>query len=134
MAITEANDGEESRLPAHATLRRIVAQRAQRYTDIGPDLTPLGSARFRQEGSRLLIAYAQLPPETMSEAIQRIVNYSSLRGMRAIWTVMPEVAGEEALPDALLAHSFTLDERLNPNGAAGGVTCADQPVRFHQSD
>lgn len=111
MAITEANDGED-RLPTHATLQRIVAQRAQRYTDIGPDLIPLGSARFRQEGSRLLIAYAQLPPDTMSEAIQRIVSYSSLRGMRAIWTIMPEVAGEESLPEALLSHSFTLDERL----------------------
>jgi ribosomal protein S18 acetylase RimI-like enzyme len=111
MAITEANDGGERR-PTRATLQRIVAQRAQRYTDIGPDLTPLGSARFRQEGSRLLIAYAQLPLDTMSEAIRRIVSYSSLRGMRAIWTVVPEVAGEEALPKALLAHSFTLDERL----------------------
>src|SRR5579859_823800 len=107
MAMSEANDGEE-RLPIHATLQRIMAQRAQRYTDIGPDLTPLATARFRQEGPRLLITSAQLPPDTMGEAIQRIVSYSSLRGMRAIWTVVPEFAGEEALPEALLAHNFTL--------------------------
>ena len=112
MAVTEASGGEGGTLPARDILRRIMAQRAQRYTDIGPDLTPFGSARFRMDGARLLIAYATVHPDHAGAAVERVVNHARLRGLRAVWTIMSDASDEEALGDALRAYGFTLDERL----------------------
>jgi GNAT superfamily N-acetyltransferase len=64
------------------------------------------------DGPRLLIAYAASTPNFASDAVARVVGYARLRGLRPTWTVTPEIAGEEALPDALRAHGFALDERL----------------------
>lgn len=111
MAVSEANSHSEE-LPAHDILRRIMLQRAQRYADRGPDLTSLGSARFRQEGTRLLIAYAHFAPVAINEGIARIVHYARLHRMRAVWTVAHNPADREALPEALIANGFVLDERL----------------------
>ncbi len=114
MTVSEANNQSEG-FPTHDILRRILAQRAQRYTDRGPDLTPLGSARFRQEGTRLLIADAQLAPDSIREGVARIVSHARQRGMRIVWTVshsMVETAETDALQAALLANGFVLDERL----------------------
>jgi len=118
MAVTEATGGEGGVLSAHDILRRITAQRAQRYTDIGPDLSPFGSARFRVDGARLLVGYARVASDQANGAVERVVTYVRLRGLRAVWTVMPETTGDgaianrDALRDALIAHGFVLDERL----------------------
>ncbi len=111
MALTAANKGGGN-FPAHDILRRIMTQRALRYTDQGPNLTPLGSAQFRLEGTRLQVANARLTPDAINEAIGRVISYSRLRGISTIWAVTHNSTGEEALPQALLAHGFVLDERL----------------------
>jgi ribosomal protein S18 acetylase RimI-like enzyme len=112
VAVTEARGSEGGNLPARDILRRITAQRAQRYTDVGPDLMPFGSARFRLDGARLLVAYASVAPDQANGAVERVASYTRLRGLRAIWTLMSEEPEDEALRVALRAQGFVLDERL----------------------
>jgi acetyltransferase (GNAT) family protein len=112
MAVTEASGSPGEGFPARDILQRITMQRAQRYTDVGPDLTPLGSARFRFDGARLLIAYAIVTPDQANGAVERIVGHVRLRGLRAVWSIISETPEDAALAAALLAHGFTLDERL----------------------
>ncbi|HEX9036341.1 MAG TPA: GNAT family N-acetyltransferase [Ktedonobacterales bacterium] len=92
---------------------RIVFQRAQRYTDTGPDLRPLGSARFRHEGGRLFVAFAQIPPAQLGASIDRVAAYARSRGMRVQWTLTRTLASVDSpSAHALMAHGFALDERL----------------------
>lgn len=112
MTVSEATGGEGGEFPARDILRRITAQRAQRYTDVGPDLTPFGAARFRFDGARVLIAYATATPNQVNGAVERVVSYARLRGLRVVWSIMSEPPGDDALAGALRAHSFALDERL----------------------
>ena len=112
MAVSEATGGPGEGFPARDILRRITMQRSQRYTDVGPDLTPFGSARFRSDGARLLIAYATVTPDQANGAVERVAGYARLRGLRAIWSIISETSEDAALTAALGAHGFTLDERL----------------------
>ena len=112
MRATAARDGEEETFPTRDVLRRIYAQRAQRYVDPGPDLGLDGAARYRLEGSRLQVAFAQIAPAAFDDATQRITRYARERGQRVVWTFLRELTAEDALARALLARGFQLDERL----------------------
>src|SRR5215472_2923033 len=72
--------------------RRVLAQRMERYTDPGPPLVSTGTARFRQEPSRL--------------------RFARLRHVQVQWSVVPERHGEQALGPALTAAGFSLAEDL----------------------
>jgi GNAT superfamily N-acetyltransferase len=112
VATTEESGNEGGEFHARDILRRIMAQRVQRYADSGPDLAPIGSARFRKDGTRLLIAYAVVTPGKVDSAVSRVISYTRLHGLRPIWNIISEGTGEEELPNALRARGFTLDERL----------------------
>ena len=92
--------------------RRVLAQRMSRFPDSGPQLQPLGDARYRQEGSRMRVAFATLHPQLAGEAIQRVLRFSRARGIGVQWVVTPQRAGEEELPDALMRAGFHLLESL----------------------
>lgn len=108
--------------------RRILAQRLSRYDDIGPDLSPVGSARFRHDGRRLLVAYAIAHEGMASLVVERVQTYASRHGLFIHWLVTPETAGEEALPAALAAAGFRRDERLILMARSGAITAPTNPA------
>lgn len=108
--------------------RRILFQRMNRFTDPGPDLTPLGGARYRQEGARLRVAFAALAPGTASEAIARVLRFAAMRGLLVHWVVVPQRPGEEALPAALLSGGFQPHESLLLMAHTGPVMAALNPA------
>lgn len=105
-------DEDESEIALASILRRITAQRLRRYGDAGPDLAPFGSARFSVEGSRLLVAYADISAKHARGAAGRVLEFSQPRGLRVIWNVVTDGQDGIALSQALRARGFTLDERL----------------------
>lgn len=109
---TAKHDRDKGSLPATDLLRRILAQRAQRFSDPGPELGPLGVARFRLEATRLVVAFADIPANALSEAITRVVQHVRARGLGAVWSVTNDQPDRESLTGALVAHGFKLDERL----------------------
>jgi GNAT superfamily N-acetyltransferase len=100
---------------------RILFQRMSRFTDPGPSLAPLGTARFRQEGARLRVAFASLAAGTSGEAVARVLRHTAPRGMQVQWTVVPQRPGEGELPAALLAARFRLLESLLLMAHAGPI-------------
>jgi ribosomal protein S18 acetylase RimI-like enzyme len=108
--------------------RRILAQRVSRYGDVGPDLAPVGSARFRHDGRRLLVGYAVAHPGMAGTAVERVRHYAQERGYFLRWTVTPEAAGEEEFPAALLASEFRLDERLILMCRHGAISASANPA------
>lgn len=105
-------DEDESEIALASILRRITAQRLRRYGDAGPDLAPFGSAKFSVEGSRLLVAYADISATHARGAAGRVLEFSQPRGLRVIWNVVTDGQDGIALSQALRARGFTLDERL----------------------
>lgn len=91
---------------------RVLAQRVSRYSDSGPDLAPIGSARYRHDGRRLLVGYATTHPGMARTVVQRVSAYARGLDLTVHWLVTPETPGEEELPAALRAAGFQLDERL----------------------
>ena len=80
--------------------RRVVHQRLHRYTDIGPDLAPYGSARFKFDGLRLRVAFATAQPGMANEVVARVVRFARQRGLQPQWTVMPQRIGEGEFAEA----------------------------------
>ena len=105
--------------------RRILAQRLTRFGDAGPDLSPIGSARFRRDGRRLLIGYAVAHSGMAPAVVERMQTYARDQGLFLRWIVTPEAPGETEFPAALVAADFTLDERLILMGRSGAI---DAPV------
>lgn len=101
--------------------RRVLAQRVSRYGDPVLDLAPIGSARFRHDGRRLLVGYAVAHPGMALALVQRVQAYVRQRDMHIMWLVTPESPGEEELPAALRAAGFHLDERLILMGRRGAI-------------
>ncbi|SRR5579875_108859 len=102
--------------------RRIVEQRLQRYTDIGPDLAPYGAARFKFDGARLRVAFASARPDAASEVIARVLRFARHRGMQTQWTVMPQRYGESEFVAALPRAGFMLTEALLLMAHHGPIT------------
>jgi len=92
--------------------RRVLAQRMQRYPDVGPDLAGAGAVRFRQETGRLRVAFASMRPGAEPTAVERVQRFARQRGIETQWVVVPEREGESRLPQALRAAGFRLDENL----------------------
>lgn len=107
--------------------QRILAQRVSRFGDAGPDLTPAGSARFRHDGRRLLVAYAVARVGMAAAVVERVRLYAQQRGLFLRWTVTPEAEGEEAFPAALQASGFRLEERLFLMARRGAIACQTNP-------
>ena len=128
MAAQTAHEGNEAHSFGHGAFRRISDQRAQRYLDPGPELGALGAARYRLESDRLLIAYAQIPPASLHEAIGRVDRFVQARDLRAIWTIMSEsIAPPSPLERALIAHDYRLEERLILMARQGTLTARPNP-------
>lgn len=119
----------ESRVPSdieRADLtRRILLQRMNRFPDAGPDMLPVGGARYRQEGGRLRVGFASIAPGMAANAVRRVLLYAGARGVQVQWIVVPQRPGEEELPDALLAAGFEPGEKLLLMGHVGRL---DVPV------
>ena len=97
---------------ARDILKRVLAQRMSRFSDSGPDLTPAGSARFRQDGRRLLVAYATAHPGMAPRLVEKVSTYARSHALYVHWFVTPETPGEEELSAALCAAGYHLDEQL----------------------
>ncbi|HEX9069305.1 MAG TPA: GNAT family N-acetyltransferase [Ktedonobacterales bacterium] len=111
-----------------ALTRRVIAQRAERYPDAGPDLRRAATARFRREPQRLLVAYAHVLPGRASEAISAVQSFARPRGMQVLWNVLPQLEGETELPGALAATGFTRTEHLLLMGHMGEVKGPRNPA------
>jgi GNAT superfamily N-acetyltransferase len=107
--------------------RRILQQRMGRFSDSGPDLSPLGTARFRQEGTRLRVAFASVQPGAAGEVVARVQRHAGRRGMQVQWVVVSAHPGEEELAPALLAACFHPVERLLLMAHAGAVLAQPNP-------
>jgi GNAT superfamily N-acetyltransferase len=92
--------------------RRILLQRMQRYTDLGPALGSLGKACFRVESSRLRVAYATVSAGRAGDVVDTVQRYARPRHKEVQWQVVPARPGEEELPAALLARGFAQTENL----------------------
>lgn len=92
--------------------RRILFQRTERYTDSGPLLGQTGSARFRVENARLRVAYAVARPGQARELVLAVMRYARSRGLQVQWSVVPQLPGEEALPNNLFTEGFRRTENL----------------------
>lgn len=92
--------------------RNILAQRMERYTDMGPALDGAGRACFRRESNRLRVAYASAYPGYARELVRSVLRYAHPRGMSVQWTVVPALAGEGDLGPALLMERFRQTEHL----------------------
>jgi GNAT superfamily N-acetyltransferase len=108
--------------------RRIFAQRVSRFGDLGPDLSPIGSARFRLDGRRLLIAYAVAHPGVAPAVVVRVQAYARERGLFLRWMATPETPGEEEFPAALTTAGFRLDERLILMARRGAIAASTNPA------
>jgi GNAT superfamily N-acetyltransferase len=93
-------------------LRRILKQRAIRYTEHIPALVPVGTARFRLEFDRVRLAYASVPPGQAPEAVARVVDFARQRHLQVQWLVVPQRPGEAELIPALQDSGFDLAEDL----------------------
>jgi GNAT superfamily N-acetyltransferase len=93
-------------------LRRILQQRAIRYSEHIPALVPVGSARFRLETDRIRLAYASVPPGQAPEAVSRVVEFARQRHLQVQWLVVPQRPGESELIPALQESGFELAEDL----------------------
>lgn len=102
--------------------RRILAQRLSRFGDAGPDLSPIGSARFRRDGRRLLIGYAVAHPGMAPAVVERLQSYARDQRLFLRWVVTPEAPGEADFPEALANAGFKLDERLILMARSGAIT------------
>jgi GNAT superfamily N-acetyltransferase len=101
--------------------RRVLRQRMGRYTDTGPVLGSLGSARFRIEPGHLRVAYATLAPGQAPAAVATVLRYAHWHQLEAQWTVVPGRPGEQELPQALLAAGFRPTEDLLLMGHRGPI-------------
>lgn len=108
--------------------RRILAQRITRYGDTGPDLSPIGAARFRHDGRRLLVAYAVAHTGMAPTLVARVQMYARQQGLQIHWLVTVEEPGEVELPAALLAAGFHLDERLILMSKRGAIMAPVNPT------
>lgn len=126
--VTTETDNAQKWPPLNEWVRRIDAQRAQRYPDAGPNLASLGFARFRHERGRVAVAFARFTPTTMLEGIERIVAYARLMSSSITWNVS-DVNGEgKALALALVAHGFALEERLSLMARQGELGARTNPA------
>lgn len=128
MAEIAGHERRERGFPARDLLRRILAQRAQRFTDPGPELTPHGEARYRLEGARLIVGYSQIPAINLSVAINRVIEYVRARGLGAVWNVTSNQPDIEPLTRALVAHGFAFDERLILMARRGPLSAPVNPA------
>ncbi len=112
---------------ARMLTRRILAQRVSRFGEIGPDLAPTGTARFRQDGRRLFVAFAEARPGMAHSLVERVQTHARHMGLYVHWIVIPQAPGEEQLPAALVATGFRLDERLILMARHGAVTAPTNP-------
>ena len=126
MSSTGAQSGADLS-QSHEMTRRILAQRISRYGDTGPDLSPVGTARFRHDGRRLLVAYAVARPGMAPSLVARVQAYGRQQNMQIHWLVTVEAPGEEELPASLLAAGFQLDERLILMGRRGAIVAPVNP-------
>lgn len=106
---------------------RILAQRLSRFGDTGPDLSPIGSARFRRDGRRLLIGYAVAHPGMAPAVVERLQTYARDQSLFLRWIVTPEAPGETEFPEALASAGFTLDERLILMARCGPISAPLNP-------
>jgi GNAT superfamily N-acetyltransferase len=91
---------------------RVLRQRMGRFTDTGPSLGGLGTARFRVEPGKLRVAYATLAPGAARAVLRTVQRDAERQGREVHWTVVPTRAGEQELPDALREAGFRLEEHL----------------------
>ena len=112
---------------ARDIMRRILAQRVSRFGDVGPDLAPVGAARYRRDGRRLLVAFAVAHEGMAPLVVDRVRDYARSQDMHILWFVVPESPGEEERPAALTAAGFRLDERLLLMARSGAITAPVNP-------
>lgn len=91
---------------------RILIQRTERYTDPGPLLGQVGTARFRADSARLRVAYASAYPGRQRELVLAIEHFARSRQVQVQWTIVPQLPGEADLASELLAEGFTMTENL----------------------
>ncbi|HEY7850885.1 MAG TPA: GNAT family N-acetyltransferase, partial [Ktedonobacterales bacterium] len=129
MAARTAHDADDAPSFDRDIVRRIIAQRAQRYLDPGPDLGTLGDARYRLESDRLLIGFARIPLANLDTSCARIASFARARNLRAIWIVMSDLSGPpDVLERALPAHAYVLDERLILMARQGALNLRPNPA------
>ncbi len=92
--------------------RRILAQRAARYGDLGPDFGQAGTARFRLETDRLRLGYARAALGRSPELVARVIEFAQQRRRPVQWMVVPQRAGETELVAALEQAGFSKTEDL----------------------
>jgi GNAT superfamily N-acetyltransferase len=127
MSVTDARSDVDLERGRDLT-RRILGQRISRFGDAGPDLAPIGSARFRRDGRRLLIAYAVAHAGMAPAVVAQLQTYAREQGLFLRWTVTPESPGEESFPAALNAAGFRLDERLILMARRGAIAVSVNPA------
>ena len=101
--------------------QRILYQRMRHFTDSGPDLAPLGAARYRRDGGRLRAGFANLAPGRARDAVARVQRHAGTRNMQVEWVVVPQLPGERELPLALASAGFRCTESLLLMAHAGPV-------------
>jgi len=111
----------------HNIARRVLAQRMERYTDVGPSLGSSGTAYFRQEPSRLRVAYASASPGQANDLVEAVMRTARIRRMQIQWTVVPERMGERDLSHALHAAGFALSENLLLMAREGPLVASISP-------
>lgn len=100
-------------LNIHDLMRRVLLQRMNRFPDAGPDLLPAGGARYRMEGTRIRVGFANIHPGMAAEAVRRVLLFARARRLAVQWVVTPERPGEAELPTALADAGFILGEKLH---------------------
>lgn len=108
-------------------LRRILTQRMSRYPDIGPNLGPGATARFRNEGLRLRVGFASIPTSGIASAISAAQTTARHRGQDLYWVTVPDRPGEEDIGPALLAAGFSLAESLLLMAHEDAIVAAPNP-------
>lgn len=101
--------------------RRVLWQRMGRYTDAGPMLGNLGTARYRIESGCLHVAYASLVAGGAPDAVAHVLRYAYMHHFETQWTVVPSRPGEQELPQALSAAGFRPSEHLQLMGHQGSI-------------
>lgn len=109
--------------------RRILYQRMQRYPDSGPDLGMSGTARFRAESGRLRVAFANLRPDTVCDAVERVLRFARMQRLFEVqWVVVPQRPGEGELPNALQNAGFAVTEDLLLMAHEGRIQAQSNPA------
>ncbi len=111
-------------MDTHEVTRRILRQRMERFQDTGPALGSCGTARFRIETGVLRVGFASLARGRADDAVRLVAAFARQHGLRLQWMVVPQLTGEEELPEALRAAGYSIIDDLRLMAHEGRVAPA----------